>query len=312
MTRQTPAKPTTGELPKPPAKKLGTNLASFKAFAADIKIAHSVFALPFAMSAFVIGHLPLPTVRQVLLLLTCMVCARSFAMGMNRFLDRRIDRANPRTLSRKIPAGQLTARQGFAWSALAGALLIAAAFALSPLAGYCAPPLLAILATYSLMKHLTWLTHWYLGFCLGLAPVAVTVAMTGTAPISVLFVGLGVCLWTAGFDVLYALQDREFDVQHGLHSVPRHFGPVVTLRVSRICFAVMIAALAMAGHLAAMGPYYYAGIALMTALLIYEHVLVRDARIDGRSRHLNVAFFNMNAYVSVVYFVFTALDAYLW
>jgi len=287
------------------------NLGSIRAFAADIKIAHSIFALPFAMSAFVLGHLPLPSTKQVLLLLLCMISARSFAMGVNRVLDHRLDQANPRTRGRMIPRGKLSTRQGFAWSALAGVVFIAAAFTLSPVAGYSAPLLLAVLAMYTLMKRLTWLTHWYLGICLGLAPIAVSIALTGRAPLAVLLVGIGVCLWTAGFDILYALQDREFDQQHHLHSIPSRFGPATALWVSRCCFAAMSAALTLAGRWAGLGPLYYIGVAAVTALLVYEQILVRDAKINGTSPHLNLAFFNMNAYVSVVYFVFTALDAYL-
>lgn len=282
--------------------------ASFRAFAADIKLAHSVFALPFALSAFILGRLSLPSARQLLLLLACMVTARSFAMGMNRYLDRGIDIANPRTRGRMIPRGRLTPGHGLAWSLTAGVLFVVAATALAPLAGYLAVPLLAILLSYSYMKRLSWLTHWYLGACLGLAPVAVAVALAGVATPPVLFLGAAVCLWTGGFDVLYALQDLDFDRAAGLHSVPGRFGPTTSLWISRASFVGMVAALAVAGRLAGRGFVYFVGVAAVALLLIYEHVLIRDARTTGRSKNLNVAFFNTNAYVSVLYFAFAALD----
>ena len=286
-------------------------LQSFRHFASDIKIAHSVFALPFGAAAFIIGALPIPTSRQILLLLVCMVTARTFAMGMNRFLDRHIDKSNPRTRTRKIPAGELSASAGLGWSLSAGVIFIVSAFGLSQLAGYCSAPLLAILAMYSMMKHLSWLTHWYLGACLGLAPIGVAIAMTGRADLSVMCVGIAVCLWTAGFDILYSLQDRTFDIGHSLRSVPGRFGPARSLAISKICFFAMIIFLTLAGWYSYRGLVYFLGVVAISALLTYEQFLVRDAQVTGHSRNLNVAFFNMNAYVSVIYLVFSGLDC-IW
>lgn len=283
-------------------------MGSFKAFAADIKLAHSVFALPFAMAAFVVGRMPVPSLTTCLLLVLCMVTARSFAMGMNRVLDRDIDVANPRTRTRMIPRGELTPQQALAWSVGAGALFVVAAFGLSPLAGYCALPLLFVLMSYSLLKRWTWLTHWYLGLCLGMAPVAVEIALTGAASLPVLLLGLAVSLWTAGFDILYSLQDMGFDRVNGLHSVPGRFGPGPALWMSRLSFLAMVVLLAAVGDLTGRGAIYYAGVLLVAGILLYEHVLVSDARVDGKSRHLGVAFFNANAYVSVAFLVFAVAD----
>lgn len=284
---------------------------SFARFAADIKLAHSVFALPFAASAFVLGALPLPTLRQLALLLVCMVTARSFAMGMNRYLDRAIDLANPRTRGRMIPKGELPAKHGLLWSLTAAVVFVAAAAALSPLAGYCAVPMLLILMSYSLLKRFTWAVHWYLGACLGLAPIAVTIALKGEAPAPVLMLGAAVALWTAGFDILYSLQDLDFDRQVGLHSVPGRFGPARALWLSRLSFVAMIVLLSAAGHLTGRGIAYFVGVAIVGGILTYEHLLVRDAKETGKSAHINVAFFNANAYVSVVFFAFAALDLWL-
>lgn len=283
-------------------------LGSFAAFARDIKLAHSVFAMPFAMAAFVVGRLPLPDVRRTALLAVCMVTARSFAMGMNRYLDRHIDRVNPRTQGRMIPKGEMTAGQALGWSLAAAFAFAAGAFQLSPLAGYCAVPLLAILMAYSFMKRLSWTTHWYLGFCLGLAPIAVEIAMIGEVTWPIVLMGLAVTFWTAGFDILYSLQDMEFDRAHGLRSVPGRFGPVRSLWLSRLCFVAMIGLLTSVGTLAGGGAIYYLGVAAVAGILTYEHVLVRDARETGVSKNLGVAFFNVNAYVSVAFLGFAALD----
>jgi 4-hydroxybenzoate polyprenyltransferase len=286
-------------------------LRSLVAFAKDIKLTHSVFALPFAAAAFLVGGLPAPTAAQGALLVVCMVAARSFAMGMNRYLDRQLDAENPRTARRMIPAGELTAGAALAISLAAAGLFVAAAFRLSPLAGACAVPLLLILVTYSTFKRWSWLTHWYLGLCLGLAPIAVQVALTGTATLPVLLLGAAVLFWTAGFDILYALQDIDFDRQRGLFSIPGRFGPAAALWLSRLSFAAMIALLAVAGVLSQRAALYYVGIAVVAAILAYEHWLVRDARATGKSANINAAFFNANAAVSLVFLLFALLDAVL-
>lgn len=281
---------------------------SFAHFAADIKLSHSVFALPFAVSAFILGPIPFPDARQALLLLVCMVTARTTAMGMNRFLDRHIDLSNPRTRARKIPSGQMTAGQGLFWTLAAACLFVVAASNLSALAGYCAIPLLIILTAYSWMKRLTWLTHWYLGLCLGLAPMAVQIGMTGHLGLPVFLVGVAVSFWTGGFDILYALQDMDFDQKVGLHSVPSKFGPAQAIWWSRISFSLMVSLLLMAGQLAHRGPLYVLGVLIVGAILAAEHWMVREAKSTGKSRYLGVAFFNLNAWVSVVFIAFAALD----
>lgn len=284
---------------------------SFGAFAADIKLFHSVFALPFAMAAFVVAKIPFPGVAQIALLLLCMVTARSFAMGMNRFLDRDIDKVNPRTVGRMIPNGALSPAQSLGWSLLAAAVFVAGAFGLSPLAGLCAVPLLGILMSYSYMKHLSWLTHWYLGVCLGLAPIAVQIALQGAVSLPIVLMGMAVAFWTAGFDILYSLQDIDFDRSKGLRSVPARFGPASALWLSRLSFVAMVALLVATGTLTESGPLYFAGVLCVGGILTYEHLLVRDAKETGRSQHINVAFFNANALVSVLFLAFAVIDALL-
>lgn len=283
-------------------------LKSLKNFALDIKIAHSVFALPFAVSALVIGNVGLPSVKQNILLLVCMISARSFAMGMNRFLDRHIDAVNPRTQNRQIPTGNLTPKEGLTWSLVWGGVFILSAFFLNNLSGFLSFPVLAILAGYSFMKKISWLTHWYLGFCLGLAPIAVSIALLGYASLPVLFLGAAVTMWTAGFDILYSIQDIDFDQGEKLHSAPSRFGIKRSVMLSRFSFVAMIIFLLAAGYAVTAGVFYFAAVILIASILAYEHWLVRDLMTIGKTDKMGAAFFTMNAWVSFVFYVFVQID----
>jgi len=277
-------------------------------FMRDIKIEHSLFALPFAIATlFFISFRNLNTVLAVKLLIA-IVCARSFAMGMNRFLDYKFDAKNPRTRQRAIPAGRMSARQTLSWTMTFAILFLTICATISPIVLYCSAPLLVILGSYSLMKRHTVLTHFYLGFCLGLSPIAVSVALGESISLALILMSLAVMLWTAGFDLLYSLQDLVFDQNEKLYSIPSHYGPRVTLQISRLCFAGMIAALFYAGVLAEFGWIYFAGISLIGFLLIIEHILVRDAAKTGHSKYLNFTFFNLNAFVSVLFLIVCSLD----
>ena len=277
-------------------------------FFRDIKIAHSIFALPFAIVGVLIGQLALPSGKQILLSLVCMVTARTFAMGMNRFLDRDLDAENSRTAGRSIPSGRLSAKACLTWSLVAGVLFVAAAAGLSALAGWLAVPLLAVLASYSFMKRISWLTHWYLGACLGLAPIAVNIALSGEVKPSVLLVGIAVMFWTAGFDILYSLQDREFDIIHKFHSVPAAFGIKGSLILSRISFVCMIVCLLIAGIHIAAGTTYFVGIAIVSGILIFEQIHVSKIDFKSDSKRIGTAFFTANAWVSVLFYLFVQMD----
>ncbi|MFK7872279.1 MAG: UbiA-like polyprenyltransferase [Oligoflexales bacterium] len=280
------------------------------AFAKDIKLSHTVFALPFAASAILTTQTGWPTLDKILYLFLAMFGARTFAMGMNRYLDADIDAQNPRTKYRAIPAGVLTPYQTLSYSLLAAVIFILAAFGLNPLSGLLALPVLGILAGYSMMKRMSWMTHWYLGVCLGLAPVAVAIALDGQAQLVQIFLGLAVALWTAGFDILYSLQDSSFDQRQGLKSVPSRFSPFQSLWLSRLSFVGMILCLLKVGALWEGGLLYNAGVGLIAIILIFEHWLVKDAAVDGSSKNLDAAFFNVNGWVGVVFFLMTQLD--LW
>lgn len=283
---------------------------TLRAFASDIKLSHSIFALPFVGVALLLtGPFNIPAVK-FLNIVVCMILARSFAMGMNRFLDRDIDAANSRTKMRALPAGSVTPSSYLSVTLACGALFIAAAFSLSELAGYLSPALLGVLAFYSLMKKLSWMTHWYLGLCLGLAPIAAEIALWGRTTIPVILVGLAVAFWTAGFDLLYSLQDRDFDRRNGLHSAPAKLGHKAAIWLSRVSFVFMALFLVFAGRAAGSGMFWYSGVAVVALILTVEHWLIRDAMRLGTSEKINVAFFNLNAMVSVLFFLFVAVDHY--
>ena len=290
--------------------RLSTNLAkrqmlglyrSARSFGKDIKLAHSVFALPFGAAAFFVADLSVPSLMEIYLLMICMVAARTFAMGANRYLDRHIDKLNPRTRNRMIPSSEMQPVETLGWSVLAALVFIVGAFGLNPTAGWCSFPLLGILGFYSWLKRLGWLTHFYLGMCLGLAPIAVVVGLKSTVEWPVILLALAVMFWTAGFDIIYALQDREFDKDYRLKSVPATFGPRVSIDLSRLLFGLMIVVLSLIGILINSGLLYFFGVSLIAALLIFEHWLVRDARHTGKSAGITAAFFNVNACVSLIY-----------
>lgn len=282
----------------------------FHLVASDIALSHTLFALPFAFSGLLLGGLSPLSFSPLLLakFLLCMVTARSFAMGMNRWLDHTLDRQNPRTQTRAIPAQKLRPTQMLAWSCLFGLGFILGACWFNSTAGLCSPVVLAILAGYSLMKRYTWGTHWYLGGCLGLAPIAANVAIQGYAPSVVVLLGIAIMMWTAGFDILYATQDVAFDRQMGLYSVPARFGLASAWKISAGCFSVMILLLLMIGKNMHLGTLYHVGVVGVGAMLVYELGLVRMLLQERPSTQLNRAFFTINGWVSVGFYACLQLD----
>jgi 4-hydroxybenzoate polyprenyltransferase len=277
-----------------------------------IKFEHSVFALPFALTGAMLAWREDGFRRDGLLLkliwiVVCMVAARSVAMAFNRVLDADIDARNPRTQSRHLPAGLLSRR--FAWGFIAvwAFVFIFAARELNPLCFKLAPAALAIPMFYSFTKRFTSLSHIVLGFSLGIAPAAAWIAMRGSLDPRILWLTAAVTLWTAGFDIIYACQDYAFDVQSGLFSVPKQFGIAGALWISRVLHLGMLICLIALVHAFALGTVALAGIAAVAALLIWEHRLVRANDLS----RIDAAFFTMNGYVSVIFFVFWATDIFL-
>jgi 4-hydroxybenzoate polyprenyltransferase len=277
-----------------------------------IKFEHSVFALPFALTGALLAWRDEGFSRDGLWaklgwIVVAMVAARSTAMAFNRVLDADIDAGNPRTKARHLPAGMLSRR--FAWGFIVFWILIFlfAASALNPLCQKLAPVVLAILMFYSFTKRFTALSHLVLGFSLGIAPAGAWIAVRGSLDPRILWLTAAVTLWTAGFDIIYACQDYAFDVATGLFSIPQRFGIANSLWISRLLHVGMLLCLLMLVHSFALGPIAIAGVAAVAGLLIWEHRLVKA---DDLSR-IDAAFFTMNGYVSVIFFLFWATDIFL-
>ena len=268
-----------------------------------IKFEHSVFALPFALVGALLAARAgggLPTWRQILWIVVAMVGARSAAMTMNRIADVEYDRRNPRTAKRALPAGELSL--GFAWAftALASAVLVIAAWHLNRLALELSPVALAILFFYSYTKRFTSWSHFVLGFCLGISPAAAWIAIRGSLDARMLILCAAVTLWVGGFDVLYACQDVEFDRAAGLHSIPKKLGIAKALLFARAMHVVMIALLAWLAWSFHLAWPAWAGIAVVAALLAYEHSLVKPNDLSK----MNAAFFAVNGYISLLFLLF--------
>ena len=272
-----------------------------------IKFEHTLFALPFAFTGALLAANGIPSGRTVLWITVAMIGARSAAMGFNRWADRKIDAENPRTRDRALPKALVTPLQVIVFTAVSSAVLVFAAYMLNPLSFYLSPVALAIVFFYSYTKRFTFLAHLFLGLGISGAPMGAWIAVTGKFETPALVLGLAVLFWLLGFDVLYALQDMDFDRKAGLHSIPQRFGIRRSLRISRASHAVTMAALFWIAWLLSLGWLYIAGVFVSLCLMIYEHTLVRENDLSK----LNFAFFNMNANISIAIFCFTLLDKVL-
>jgi 4-hydroxybenzoate polyprenyltransferase len=269
-----------------------------------IKFEHSIFALPFALTGAMLAVRGWPTLRQVLWLIVAMVGARSAAMTFNRIADLKLDELNPRTRMRPLPSGQISLRFALGFTLLSAALLVLAAHELNPLAFKLSPLALAVLIAYSYTKRFTVLSHVVLGACLGMSPIAAWIALRGKVSLSVLLLGGAVILWTAGFDIIYACQDVDFDHALGLHSVPKRYGITAALYVSAILHVLMLVLLVTVARMENLGWIALVGLLFVAALLTYEHALVKPSDLS----RVNAAFFNVNGYISVLFFVTWAAD----
>lgn len=260
-----------------------------------VKFSHTVFALPFAFLSAVLAADGLPDAATCVKILIAMVAARSAAMAHNRLADRSIDAANPRTASRALPAGRISV--GFARAFLAVSILIflAAAASLNRATLLLSPVALGLLLLYAYTKRFTALSHLVLGLCLALAPVGAWIAVRGSLGWLPVLLGLAVLFWTAGFDVIYALQDEEFDRRAGLRSIPARLGARRALLVSAAFHAAMLALLVLVWRLSGSGPLFGLGILVTAAALVYQHAIVRPGDLSP----VNAAFFQTNGFVSV-------------
>jgi len=259
-----------------------------------IKFEHSIFALPFALLGAVLAADGLPSGRQVFWIVVAMVGARNVAMTFNRIVDRDLDARNPRTRGRALPAGLLTVRFAVVFLGLSALLFLVAAWRLNPLALALAPLALAWICFYSYTKRLTWMSHLVLGLALGIAPAAAWIAVRGSLAPRILLLTAAVTFWVAGFDVLYACQDYEFDRgQRGLYSLPKRLGIANALHVALGCHLAMLALLLWLLRLSHLGPLAAVGLGLAALLIGYEHTLVKPHDLS----RLNAAFFSVNGYV---------------
>ncbi|MBZ5602935.1 MAG: putative 4-hydroxybenzoate polyprenyltransferase [Acidobacteriia bacterium] len=277
-----------------------------------IKFEHSVFALPFALTGALLawrdeGFSRSGLWARLAWIVVCMVSARSVAMAFNRVLDHEIDARNPRTKMRHLPAGLLSRRFAWGFIAIWAFVFIFAARELNWMCFLLSPVALAIPMFYSFTKRFTSMSHIVLGFSLGIAPAAAWIAMRGSLDWRIVWLTAAVTLWTAGFDIIYACQDYAFDVHAGLYSIPKTLGIAGALWMSRALHLGMLICLLALVKSFALGPVALAGVAAVAGLLLWEHRLVRA---DDLSR-IDAAFFTMNGYVSVIFFVFWATDIFL-
>lgn len=271
-----------------------------------IKFEHTVFMLPFALMAAVIAgqHNWLIFAHKLPWILLAMVGARSAAMAFNRIVDRQYDARNPRTAMRAIPAGLLSVPQVIVFTVIASALLVFAAYMLNPLALALSPAALLLALGYSYTKRFTAFSHLFLGLAMAVAPVGAWVAVTGRIDPPALWLGGAVVCWLFGFDILYSLQDAEFDRTNGLHSMPALLGNAGALLASRASHMVMIGLLFMAGRSAHLGVVYFAAVLLAAVVVSWEQSLVKPNDLS----RLNLAFFTLNGYLSAGLFALTLAD----
>ena len=277
--------------------RLGTTLEM-------IKWEHSVFALPFALTGAMLAARGLPPWRVMFWIVVCMIAARSAAMAFNRWADAEIDRANPRTATRAIPAGLLSRQFTIGFTIVAAAIFLVGASRLNRLTLELAPVALAVIFFYSYAKRFTHWSHLVLGLALGIAPSAAWIAVRGSLDARIVVLTGAVLFWVGGFDVLYACQDYEHDVQAGLHSIPQAFGLNAAFSIARVMHAAMLLLLVALIVLFHLRWIAVAGVFAVAAMLIYEHQLVSPKDL----RRLNAAFFTMNGIISFVFFLAVAAD----
>ena len=272
-----------------------------------IKWEHSIFALPFALTAVLLAAQGLPAVRTIMWILVAMVAARSCAMAFNRWADAELDAANPRTRGRAIPAGLLSRQFVLGFTLLMAAVFILAAASLNRLTLYLSPVVLLVLLGYSYMKRVTRWSHLVLGLALGLAPAAAWIAVRGALDARILVLTGAVTLWVGGFDVLYACQDYEHDRGAGLYSLPQSIGIFAAFWGARVMHLLMLGLLAWFARLFHFQVAGWLGIAAVGVLLAYEHAIVSPRDL----RRLNAAFFTMNGVIAMVFLAFVAADLWL-
>ncbi|MFQ5848035.1 MAG: UbiA-like polyprenyltransferase [Candidatus Methylomirabilales bacterium] len=286
-------------------RKPGGLFQQLRLFLELIKFPHTIFALPFAFTGAVMAARGIPEGEKVLWILVAMVGARTGAMAVNRLVDMELDAVNPRTALRALSRGLIQPVTVLVIAICSFALLVFAAAQLNRLCLLLSPVAIGLTVFYSYTKRFTACSHLVLGLCLAAAPIGGWIAVLGRVDLPPLVLGLAVLFWVAGFDILYALADIEFDRAHGLYSIPARLGEKAGMRVSLLFHAAVPVLLGLVGQLLHLGPLYYLGLLVIVVLLGYEHATVRRNGL----RRLEVAFFNVNGLISITLFTVTLLDA---
>ena len=288
-------------------------MPSVKSYLSLIKFSHTIFAMPFALIGFFLGIKVIysPSLNHLfilfMLVVGCMVTARSAAMAFNRYLDRTFDAKNPRTAVREIPAGIISEKNALFFTILMCVMFIVCTYFINPLCFYLSPVALFVILFYSYTKRFTFLCHLVLGLGLSLAPIGAYLAVTGEFALLPILFSIAVLCWVSGFDIIYALQDEAFDKEHNLYSVPAVMGKSKALHVSELLHILSAAAVIAAGFYGYFGILYWFGAAVFCGMLIYQHSLVTPDDL----RKVNVAFMTANGIASVVFAVFVLLDLFL-
>jgi len=282
-------------------------IQKIKLYGQLIKFEHTIFALPFVFASVFIVEKGIPPLDKIFWIVVAAVAGRTAGMAFNRFFDLPFDRLNPRTKNWVSVTGAVKAGEILALAVISSAVLIFSAYQLNKLAFYLSPVALFLLIIYPLGKRFTNFVHLLLGAVYFIIPVAVSVALKGTVEISAVFLGLGMAFWVAGFDIFYALQDIEFDRKAGVHSIPAKYGIKKAILFARIFHLLTFIFLILTGYYGGLGYIYYGGLVILTGFLIYEHSLIKENDLSK----INVAFFTVNGYVSILYMVFVILDLWL-
>ena len=269
-----------------------------------IKFQHSIFALPFAYFGAFLSQMKVPGLNKIFWITLAMVGARSFAMAMNRLIDAEIDRRNPRTADRALPKKLISIPNVILFTIISLGLFLLAVYNLAPICRYLWPIVVIPFVIYPYTKRFTWLSHFVLGFCLGLAPIGAWIAVTNTFSLEPFLIGSAVILWVAGFDIFYAIQDIDFDCRHKLYSIPARFGIKTSLTLTKLLHITSITILIWLGIRLDLGLFYFIGVVVTAILLAYENSLIKANDLS----RLNLAFFTMNGVISMVMFCFVAIE----
>jgi len=278
-----------------------------KAYLELTKFEHSIFALPFALSSVVILEKGFPDLEKIFWIIIALISARTAGMALNRFFDLPFDRLNPRTQSWASVRGIVKPIEILILAIISSMLFMFSAYKLNNLAFYLSPIVIIILIVYPLGKRFTYFVHLILGVVYFLIPIAVSIALEGKIEISMIYLGLAMAFWVSGFDILYALQDVNFDKKIGLYSIPAKFGIKKSLIISRIFHIITLIFLILTGIKANLGYIYFIGLLIFSIFLYYEHSLIKP---DNLSK-INKAFFTVNGLVSIIFFVIVLLDVFI-